>query len=98
MTVYEIPNIEHCTVRALGNPIIGYRIKSNEGWYIHLNDGDEEAENVWKTSVALSADFDFSIVQIVAESDLPEGAEIYSDGNPSNPVADKSEDESTVTE
>lgn len=58
----------------------------------------EEAVNVWKTSVALSVDFDFSIVQIVAEADLPEGAEIYSDANPSQPVADESEAESTVTE
>ena len=98
MTVYEVPNIEHCTVRPLGNPVVVYRIKSNEGWYIHLNDGDEEAANAWKTSVALSADFDFSIVQIVAEADLPEGAEIYANGNSSHPVSDESEDETTVTE
>lgn len=98
MTVYEVPNIEHCTVRPLGDPVVVYRINSNEGWYIHLNDGDELAANAWKTAVALSVDFDFSIVQIVAEADLPEGAEIYGIVNPSHPVSDESEDKSTVTE
>ena len=77
MTVYEVPNIKHCTVKPLGDPVLVYRITSNEGWYIHLNDGDEEREIAWKTSVALSVSYDFSLVQIVAEADLPEGAEIY---------------------
>ena len=74
MTVYEIPNIEHCTVRLVGD--IVYRINSNGGWYIHLNDGDEETANIYKTAVALRTDYDFSQVQIIAEADLPEGAEI----------------------
>lgn len=98
MTVYEIPNIEHCNVREVGSPAVMYRISSKEGWYIHLNDGDEGAEHIWKTAVALSAKYDFSLVQIVAEADLPEGAEIYGIVNPSNPVSDESEDESMVTE
>lgn len=98
MTVYEVLNIEHCTVKPLGDPVVVYRIKADEGWYIHLNDGDEERENAWKTSVALSANYDFSLVQIVAEADLPEGAEIYGIVNPSHPVSDESEDETTVTE
>jgi hypothetical protein len=76
MTVYEIPNIEHCTVRPLGNPVIMYRITANEGWYIHLNDGDEETANHWTGEVGLLATTDFSIVEIRAEADLPEGAEI----------------------
>lgn len=74
MTVYEISNIEHCTVTPVGN--MGYRIIANEGWYIHLNDGDEETSNLWKGAVVLLADYDFSKVEIRAEADLPESAEI----------------------
>lgn len=77
MTVYEIPNIAHCNVREIGNQAIMYKITSHEGWYIYLKDDDEETANVWKTAVALSAKYDFSKVQIIAEADLPEGAEIY---------------------
>lgn len=76
MSVYEIPNIEHCTVEEIGNPAVVYRIRSNEGWYIHLNDDVEDTQNIWKTVVALLATTDFSIVEIRAEADLPEGAEI----------------------
>ena len=71
MTVYDIPNV---TVEAIGNPAIGYRITANEGYYIHIDSMHEEL--VYKTVVGLRADFDFSTVQIVAEADLPEGAEI----------------------
>lgn len=74
MTVYEIPNIEHCTVREVGT--IAYRINSNEGWYIHLNDGDEETANIYKTAVVLILPYNFEQVEIIAEADLPEGAEI----------------------
>lgn len=98
MTINEVPNIEHCDVSGLGDPVIVYRIISHEGWYIHLNDGYEPTANVWKTAVALKADYDFSKVQIVAEADLPSDAEIRAIVKPSNPVADESEDESTVTE
>ena len=76
MTVYEIPNIEHCTVQEIGNPVMGYRINSNEGWYIHLNDGDVDTANIWKTAVGLRYDYPFEQVQIVAEADLPSDAHI----------------------
>ena len=82
MTVYEIQNIEHCTVEEFGNPACMYRIISNEGWFIHLNDGIADAINTWKTAVALPDDYDFSIVEIRAEADLPEDAEIYGIVNP----------------
>lgn len=82
MPVYEIPNIEHCTVEEFGNPVWMYRIISNEGWFIHLNDGIADAINAWKTAVALPDDYDFSIVEIRAEADLPEDAEIYGNVNP----------------
>jgi hypothetical protein len=56
-----------------------FRIVSNEGWYIHLNDGNEETENIWKGAVILQATYDFSLVEIRAYADLPEDAEICGD-------------------
>lgn len=80
MTVYEIPNIEHCTVtERLGGRM--YQIVTNEGWYVHLHNGVEDTQNVWKTAVILNVDEDFSIVEIRAFADLPEGAEICASGN-----------------
>lgn len=73
MTVYEIPNIEHCDVSPVGT--LGFRITAHEGWYIHLNDGDPDTANIWKGAVILLANTDWSIVEIRAEADLPEGAE-----------------------
>ena len=80
MTVYEIPNIEHCTVTERLNGAM-YMIVAHEGWYIHLHNGVEDTQNVWSTVVILNADEDFSIVEIKAEADLPEGAEICGDTN-----------------
>ena len=76
MTINEIPNIEHCEVIPMGDPLIAYKLRANEGWYIHLNNGVEDTQNVFKTVVILILPYDFSIVDIVAEADLPEGAEI----------------------
>ena len=75
MTVYEIPNIEHCTVTPMVNGNM-YKIVSHEGWYIHLNDDDEQSANIWKGAVILQATYDFSIVEIRAFEDLPTDAEI----------------------
>lgn len=77
MNVYEIPNINNCTVEEIGNPAVMYRIRANDGWYIHLNDGDEETANFYKKTVALLATYPFEQVEIVAEADLPADAEIY---------------------
>lgn len=82
MTVYEIPNIEHCSIETVGNPAIGYTIISNDGWFIHLNDDDEDTVNIWKTAVVLGVNYDFSQVEICAAADLPEGAEICGNVNP----------------
>ena len=76
MTVNEIPNINHCTIEEIGNPAFMYRIIANEGWYIHLNDGIEDTANVYKGAVVLNTAYDFSKVEIVPESELPEDAEI----------------------
>ncbi len=74
MSVYDLQNV---TVEEIGNPAVMYRITSNSGYYIHIPSLHEEL--TYKTVVALLASFDFSTVQIVAEADLPEGAEICGD-------------------
>jgi hypothetical protein len=74
MTVYEIPNINHCTVEEMASGRM-YRITANEGWYIHVN--FEGNENIYKGAVILSATYDFTTVEIISENELPEGAEIY---------------------
>lgn len=76
MTIYEVPNIEHCRVEEIGDPVFFYRLFANDGWYIHLNDGDEETANLWKTVTGIGVNQDLTIIQIVPESELPEGAEI----------------------
>lgn len=83
MTVYEIPNISHCDVVPVqsGNTVLGYTITAHDGWYIHLNDGNEETANAWKGAVLLLASYDFSLVEIRAEADLPEDAVICGDTN-----------------
>ena len=77
MTVYEIKNIEHCTVTPISNNgvVLGYNITANDGWWIHLNNGVEDTVNHWTKIVILLASTDFSIVEIRATEDLPEGAE-----------------------
>ena len=79
MTVYEIPNIENCTIEEIGNPAIMYRIRTNEGWVIHLPSYED---NVYSTVVALRAAYDFSTVQILPISSLEGDYEINGDTNP----------------
>lgn len=73
MTVYDIPNIEHCTVTPIANM---FKIVSHEGWYIHLNDGIEDTENIWKGAVVLLNTYDWSIVEIIPFAELPSDAVI----------------------
>ena len=75
MSVYDLQNV---TVTEIGNPVVMYKIVSDEGYYIHLPSHDPL---VFKTAVALRTDYDFSTVQIVAEADLPEDAEILGGGD-----------------
>ena len=56
--------------------LVIFRVTANEGWYIHLDSGFEDTENIYKGAVALNANYDFSLVTIVPESELPEDAEI----------------------
>lgn len=79
MTPYEIPNIEHCTVREIGSPVIMYKINTNDGWVIKLPTYDE---NVYSTAVALRVAYDFSTVQILPISSLEGDYEINDNINP----------------
>ena len=83
MHINDIPNIEHCDIVPVGT--IAYRIYTHEGWYIYLpNSGDGEDDNgnpikIYKTAVVLSVNYDFSLVEITAEADLPPNIEICGD-------------------
>lgn len=80
MTVYDIPNIEHCTVSPIGT--IGFRVIAHDGWYIYQSTnipGEDENGNptkIYRTVALLPTDYDFSQVEITAETDLPPNAEI----------------------
>ena len=87
MTIFDVPGIEHADVTAVGT--IGWRIAMHEGWYIHLRDnepGEDEFGNptkVYKGAAILWTDYDFSLVEICAEADLPDNAQILA--TPTNP-------------
>lgn len=87
MTVYDIPNIEHCDIIPVGT--IAYRIIAHEGWYIYQADAipsyDENGNplKTYKGIAILSVNYDFSLVEITAEADLPANAEICA--NPGEP-------------
>lgn len=86
MTVYDIPNIEHCDVTMVGT--IAYRLVAHEGWYIYQATnipGEDENGNptkIYRGAAILSVNYDFSLVEITAEADLPDNAEIC--GNTGN--------------
>lgn len=83
MTVYDIPNIEHCDVTPVGT--IAYRVIAHPGWYIYQADnipGEDENGNptkIYRGAAILRTDYDFSLVEITAEADLPDNAEICAD-------------------
>lgn len=85
MTVYDIPNIEHCDVTTVATSY--YRIICHEGWYVYLPTnppGEDENGNptkVYKTVAIIRTNYDFSTVEICAEADLPGNAEICGGDN-----------------
>lgn len=86
MTVYDIPNIEHCTITTVGTSY--YRIICHEGWYVHLADDPTgidpetgEPTKLYRGAAILSVNYDFSTVEITAEADLPANAEICGGDN-----------------
>ena len=80
MDIYDVPNIEHCDVSNIGT--MGWRVIAHEGWYIHKStdpDSVDENGNVKKlyfTIALIRTTEDLSGVEIVAEADLPDNAEI----------------------
>lgn len=78
MTIHEIPNIENCTITPRLNGKM-QMITANEGWYIRLNDGDEETKDVWATVMILNNNYPWEQVEIRAFESLPEPDEEISD-------------------
>lgn len=72
MTVYEL---QHVTVTPMAGGNM-FKIKTDEGWCLHCPEHDEL---VYKTVVILRYDYDFSTIQIIPVTELPEGAEVLSD-------------------
>ena len=52
-----------------------------DGVTVILAIGDEAVDNIYKGAVILQSTFDFSTVEIIPESELPEGAEILGGNN-----------------
>lgn len=83
MTVYDIPNIEHCDVAPIGS--LNYRLICHEGWYVYLPthfpglDENGNPTKVYKTVAIFRTDYDFSTIEITAEADLPDNAQICAD-------------------
>lgn len=84
MSIYDIPNIEHCDITTVGASF--YRIFAHEGWYIYQADNPaggtpDNPTKIYRTVGIFSVNYDFSLVEIVAEADLPENAEICGGDN-----------------
>lgn len=90
MTVYDIPNIEHCRVEVISDTIV--RLWANEGWYIHKSDDppieDDYGNQIgvaYRTVVIIFIDReDLSGIEITAEADLPPGSQIFGIGDNTN--------------
>lgn len=81
MTIYDIPNIEHCDISMVGD--YHYRIFTHNGWYIYLTNEPPGIDpqtgyptKIYKTVAILRTEDNFSIVEITAETCLPDNAEI----------------------
>lgn len=72
-TIYGYVFDHLATARPLGNPVRCYAVTTEEGYWIHV---PELGENVWKTATSIYPTDDLANIQIVHESDLPEGAEL----------------------
>lgn len=85
MTIYDIPNIEHCDVSAVG--AMGWRVSAHSGWYIHksttpdIEDENGNSKKVYHTFVAIHISEDLTGIEIIPESELPDNAEICGGGN-----------------
>lgn len=77
----------------VGDPVVLYRVTMEDGYYIHTS---KMAENMYKTVTYLYATDDLSTVQIVAEADLPEGAEINNNDNNTEVMAEETAETETI--
>ncbi len=70
MKIYDLPHI--ATIEQIGTSSI-YRVNTEEGYWIRKPTFEE---NVWKTATIIYPADDLTAIQIVAEADLPAGAEL----------------------
>lgn len=71
--------LEHiANATPFGNPVFAYRVTTEDGWCIRKATLDPL---LYKTTTMLYETDDFSQVEIIPESELPEGAEILGGGN-----------------
>lgn len=90
MTIYDIPNIDHCEVEFMSETTV--RLWAHEGWYIHkstdfpIEDDDGNQIGVmYRTVVIIFIDReDLSGIEITAEADLPPGSQIFGIGDNTN--------------
>jgi hypothetical protein len=73
MTVYDLPHIAN--IEEMSNGI--YRVTTEQGYYIGVC--VEEDYYIWKTVTFIYPSDDLAAIQILAEADLPEDAEICAD-------------------
>ena len=73
MTVFDLPHIQEPV--QVGTSGI-YRVYTEEGYWLHK---PSFGENIWKTATLVYPNEDLTLIQIVAEADLPEGAELCGD-------------------
>lgn len=76
MTVYDLPHVAN--VREIGTSG-NYLISMEDGYWVHK---DAFGENVWKQATVIYPTDDLTAIQIVAEADLPEGAELCGGDTP----------------
>ena len=80
MSVFDLPHIQEPV--PVGTSGI-YRIYTEEGYWMHR---PSFGENVWKTATIVYPSDDLTQIQIVAEADLPEGAELCGTTTPDTEV------------
>lgn len=84
MTIYDIPNIEHCDIETIGT--MGWRLRAHDGWYIYkstnpvIEDLNGNQCKLYQTVVAVRNTENLAGIEITAEVDLPDNAIINGGG------------------
>lgn len=76
MTINDIQNVSY---ESFGNPVSAYRITADEGYCIHT---PQHEENSYARIIIVRADYDFSTIQVLLMSELPEDAEVHGSVEP----------------